>query len=162
MARAATPAIAALVAAGVTHEVLRYRHDPRQPSFGEEAVEALARSEGVAPEQIFKTLVLALPTGLGVAVVPVPAKLSLKAAASALGVPRATMAERAAAERSTGYVIGGISPLGQRTPLPTVIDETALLRDRVLCSAGKRGLEVAVAPQDLIRLTGAVTADICA
>lgn len=123
---------------------------------------ALVRSEGVEPEQIFKTLVLALPTGLGVAVVPVPAKLSLKAAASALGAPRATMAERAAAERSTGYVIGGISPLGQRTPLPTVIDETALLWDRVLCSAGKRGLEVAVAPQDLIRLTDAVTAAICA
>ncbi|KUH96670.1 aminoacyl-tRNA deacylase [Mycolicibacterium acapulense] len=161
MARAATPAIAALVAAGVAHEVLRYRHDPRQP-FGEEAVAALVRSEDVEPEQIFKTLVLALPTGLGVAVVPVPAKLSLKAAASALGAPKATMAERAAAERSTGYVIGGISPLGQRTPLPTVIDETALLWDRVLCSAGKRGLEVAVAPQDLIRLTDAVTAAICA
>lgn len=123
---------------------------------------ALVRSEDVEPEQIFKTLVLALPTGLGVAVVPVPAKLSLKAAASALGAARATMAERAAAERSTGYVIGGISPLGQRTPLPTVIDETALLWDRVLCSAGKRGLEVAVAPQDLIRLTDAVTAAICA
>lgn len=162
MPRAATPAIAALLAADVPHEVLRYRHDPRNASFGEEAVEALARSEGVEPGQILKTLVLALPKGLGVAVLPVPAKLSLKAAAAALGVPKAAMAERAAAERSTGYVIGGISPLGQRTPLPTVVDESALAWDRVLCSAGKRGWDVAVAPQDLIRLTDAVTADICA
>lgn len=162
MPRAATPAIAALLAAVVPHEVLRYRHDPRNASFGQEAVEALARSEGVEPGQILKTLVLALPKGLGVAVLPVPAKLSLKAAAAALGVPKAAMAERAAAERSTGYVIGGISPLGQRTPLPTVVDESALAWDRVLCSAGKRGWDVAVAPQDLIRLTDAVTADICA
>lgn len=162
MPRAATPAIAALLAADVPHSVLRYRHDPRNASFGEEAVEALARSEGVEPGQILKTLVLALPKGLGVAVLPVPAKLSLKAAAAALGVPKAAMAERAAAERSTGYVIGGISPLGQRTSLPTVVDESALAWDRVLCSAGKRGWDVAVAPQDLIRLTDAVTADICA
>lgn len=162
MPRAATPAIAALQAAGVAHEVLRYRHDPRHPSFGAEAVEALARSEGVEPAQILKTLVLALPTGLGVAVLPVPAKLSLKAAAAALGVPKATMADRAAAERSTGYVIGGISLLGQRNPLPTVVDESALRWDRVLCSAGKRGWDVAVAPRDLIRLTHAVSADICA
>ncbi|MGE2720958.1 aminoacyl-tRNA deacylase [Mycolicibacterium celeriflavum] len=162
MPRAATPAIATLLAADVAHQVLRYRHDPRNASFGEEAVEALARAEGVEPEQILKTLVLTLPRGLGVAVLPVPEKLSLKAAAAALGVPKATMAERAAAERSTGYVIGGISPLGQRTPLPTVVDESALRWDRVLCSAGKRGWDVAVAPQDLIRLTAAVTADICA
>lgn len=162
MPRAATPAIAALLSADVAHEVLRYRHDPRRASFGEQAVEALARSEGLEPAQIFKTLVLALPNGLGVAVLPVPAKLSLKAAAAALGVPRATMAERSAAERSTGYVIGGISPLGQRAPLPTVVDESALLWERVLCSAGKRGWDVALAPQDLIRLTDAVTADLCA
>jgi Cys-tRNA(Pro)/Cys-tRNA(Cys) deacylase len=111
---------------------------------------------------VFKTLVVALPKGLGVAVLPVPAKLSLKAAAAALGVPKATMAERAAAERSTGYVVGGISPLGQRRPLPTVVDASALQRDRVLCSAGKRGWDVAVDPRDLVRLTDAVTADICA
>ncbi len=162
MPRAATPAIAALLEAGVAHEVLRYRHDSRHASFGEEAVEALAGSGGVEPGQVLKTLVLALPEGLGVAVLPVPAKLSLKAAAAAFGVPKAAMAERAAAERSTGYVIGGISPLGQRTPLPTAVDESALAWDRVLCSAGKRGWDVAVAPQDLIRLTDAVTADICA
>jgi Cys-tRNA(Pro)/Cys-tRNA(Cys) deacylase len=97
---------------------------------------------------------------LGVAVLPVPAKLSLKATAAALGVPKAAMAERAAAERSSGYVIGGISPLGQRRPLPTVVDESALRWERVLCSAGKRGWDIALAPADLIALTRAVTADI--
>ena len=160
MARAATPAITALLVAEVPHEVLQYRHDPRQQSFGEEAVAELAAVEGVEPEHVFKTLVLAVPNGLAVAVLPVPAKLSLKAAAAALGVPKATMADRAAAERSTGYVIGGISPFGQRRPLPTVVDSSALRLDRVLCSAGKRGWDVAVHPQDLIRLTRAVTADI--
>jgi Cys-tRNA(Pro)/Cys-tRNA(Cys) deacylase len=162
MARAATPAIAALVAAGVPHDVLQYHHDPRAESFGDEAVTELAATVGVAAEQIFKTLVIALPRGLAVAVVPVPSKLSLKAAAAALGVPKAAMAERAAAERSTGYVIGGISPLGQRKPLPTVVDASALAWDRVLCSAGKRGWDVALAPADLVRLTNAVTAEIVA
>jgi Cys-tRNA(Pro)/Cys-tRNA(Cys) deacylase len=160
VARAATPAIAALLAAEVPHEVLQYHHDPRIQSYGEEAVEELALVEGVEPEQVFKTLVIALPKGLAVAVIPVPSKLSLKAAAAALGVPKATMAERAAAERSTGYVIGGISPFGQRKPLPTVVDASALAWDRVLCSAGKRGWDVALHPQDLIELTNAVTADI--
>ncbi|MGO4442709.1 YbaK/EbsC family protein [Mycobacterium sp. 2YAF39] len=160
MVRAATPAIAALVAAGAAHEVLQYHHDPRNDSFGEEAAEALAREQGVDPEQVFKTLVLALPEGLAVAVLPVPAKLSLKAAAAALGVSKATMAERVAAERSSGYVIGGISPFGQRRPLPTVVDQSALRWDRVLCSAGRRGWDVAVHPQVLIGLTNAITADI--
>jgi Cys-tRNA(Pro)/Cys-tRNA(Cys) deacylase len=162
MARAATPAIAALVAAGVPHEVLQYHHDPRAESFGDEAVTELAATVGVTPAQIFKTLVIALPKGLAVAVLPVPSKLSLKAAAAALGVPKAAMAERAAAERSTGYVIGGISPLGQRKPLPTVVDASALAWDRVLCSAGKRGLEIALAPAELVRLTNAATAPILA
>ncbi|MEZ0342670.1 aminoacyl-tRNA deacylase [Mycobacterium sp. pV006] len=159
MARAATPAIAALVSAGVPHTVLQYRHDPRSDSFGGEAVDELAR-DGVVAEQIFKTLVVALPTGLGVAVLPVPAKLSLKAAASALGAPKATMADPAAAQRATGYVVGGISPLGQRKALPTVVDASALHWDRVLCSAGKRGLEVGLDPHDLVRLTNAAVADI--
>ena len=160
VARAATPAIAALLAAQVPHEVLQYKHDPRNESFGEEAVEELGQVEGVNPEQVFKTLVIALPKGLAVAVIPVPSKLSLKAAAAALGVSKATMADRAAAQRSTGYVIGGISPFGQRKPLPTVVDASALRWDRVLCSAGKRGWDVVVHPQDLIRLTKAVTAEI--
>jgi Cys-tRNA(Pro)/Cys-tRNA(Cys) deacylase len=168
--RAATPAIAALVAAGAPHEVLQYHHDPRNDSFGDEAAEALAREQGVDAEQVFKTLVLALSEGprsgsgrdirLGVAVLPVPAKLSFKAAAAALGVSKAAMAERAAAERSSGYVVGGISPFGQRRPLPTVVDESALRWDRVLCSAGRRGWDVAVNPEVLIRLTNAITADI--
>ena len=160
MTRAATPAVAALVAAGVEHEVLRYQHDPRSTSFGEEAVAELATKVGVSADQILKTLVIALPSGLAVTVLPVPAKLSLKAAAAALGAPRATMAEPAAAQRSSGYVVGGISPLGQRKPLPTVVDESALQWDRVLCSAGKRGWDVALAPQDLVRLTEAVVAHI--
>ncbi|KHO23434.1 Cys-tRNA(Pro) deacylase [Mycolicibacterium setense] len=159
MARAATPAIAALVAAGIDHEVVQYHHDPRNESFGAEAVAELAAA-GFAAEQVFKTLVIALPKGLAVAVLPVPTKLSLKAAASALGVPRAEMADPAAAQRSSGYVVGGISPLGQRKPLPTVVDTSALAFDKVLCSAGKRGWDVALAPEDLIRATTAVTADI--
>jgi Cys-tRNA(Pro)/Cys-tRNA(Cys) deacylase len=162
VARAATQAIAVLVAAGVPHEVLRYHHDPRNESFGAEAVAELAATMDVSAEQVFKTLVVAIPEGLAVAVLPVPYKLSLKAAAAALGVPKAEMAERAAAERSTGYVVGGISPLGQRKPLPTVVDDSVHAWDRVLCSAGKRGLQVALAPNDLVRLTRAVTADILA
>lgn len=160
MARAATPAIAALLADGADHEILRYQHDPRAESFGDEAVTELAAAHGLAPAQIFKTLILAIPHGLAVAVLPVPSKLSLKAAAAALGVPKAAMADRAAAERTTGYVLGGISPLGQRKALPTVIDSSALDWDRVLCSAGKRGWDVALAPADLVRLTDGVTADI--
>lgn len=160
MSRASTPAIAVLVGAGIAHELLRFHHDPRSERFGDEAVAELATSVGAAPEQIFKTLVISIPSGLAVAVLPVPSKLSLKAAAAALGAPKATMAERAAAERSTGYVIGGISPLGQRRPLPTVVDSSALRWERVLCSAGKRGWDVALSPRDLVALTDAVTADI--
>ncbi|WP_041782687.1 YbaK/EbsC family protein [Mycolicibacterium chubuense] len=160
MARAATPAIAALVAAGIPHTVVSFPHDPRSDSFGDEAVHELVTTGGLVAEQIFKTLVVAVPKGLGVAVLPVPSKLSLKAAAAALGAPKATMADPAVAQRSSGYVLGGISPLGQRKPLPTVVDSSALEWDRVLCSAGKRGLDVSVDPRDLIRLTKAVTADI--
>ncbi|WP_425572503.1 aminoacyl-tRNA deacylase [Mycolicibacterium poriferae] len=150
------------MAAGAPHTVVQYPHDPRVESFGEEAVAALADREGVQPGQILKTLVVAMPSGLGVAVLPVPSKLSLKAAGAALGAPKATMADPAAAQRSSGYVVGGISPLGQRKPLPTVVDSSALQWDRVLCSAGKRGWDVSLSPQDLVRLTNAVTADICA
>ena len=160
MTRAATPAIAALIKAEVPHEVLTYHHDARAESYGEEAVEALADGHGVVADQVLKTLLVAGPSGMGVAVLPVPSKLSLKAAAAALGWPTAAMAERSAAERSTGYVLGGISPLGQRRRLPTVLDASALEFDRVLCSAGKRGMDVALDPRDLVRLTGAVVADI--
>ena len=149
MAGAATPGIAALLKAGVPHEVLWF-----------DVITDLSDSGDFAPEQVFKTLVIALPGELAVAIVPIPSKLSLKAAAAALGVAKAAMAEPAAAERATGYVVGGISPFGQRKQLRTVVDSSALGWDRVLCSAGKRHWDVALAPQDLIRLTGAITAEI--
>ena len=114
-------------------------------------------------EQVFKTLVIALPTGLAVAVLPVPYKLSLKAAAAALGVPRAEMADRAAAERSTGYVIGGISPLGQRKRAADRRRRLGATPGTACCAArASAGCEVALAPADLVRLTNAVTADILA
>lgn len=160
MAAAATPAIGVLLRAAVEHEVVRYDHDPRSRSFGEEAVAALAIRCGVAAEQILKTLVIAGRPGLAVAVIPVPWKLSLKSAAAALGWPKAEMADPVAAQRSSGYIVGGISPLGQRKRLPTVVDESVLDFDRILFSAGKRGWDVVVAPQDLIRLTDAVSADL--
>ncbi|WP_278263395.1 Cys-tRNA(Pro) deacylase [Nocardia sp. AG03] len=161
MAAASTPAIKALTAAGIVHRVHAYTHDPRAASFGAEAVDALGDALGVRPEQIFKTLVIELSTGaLAVAVLPVPAKLALKAAAAALGAPKAAMADKTKAERTTGYVLGGVSPLGQRKRLATVLDASALGWDRVLCSAGRRGLEIELAPADLVRASGAVTADI--
>jgi Cys-tRNA(Pro)/Cys-tRNA(Cys) deacylase len=160
VAGAPTPALAALIAAGVPHEVVKFAHDPRERSFGDEAVAALTEAHAIAPEQIYKTLVLAASDGPAVAILPVRSRLSLRAAAAALGLSRATMADRAGAERATGYVVGAVSPFGQRRPLPTVVDAEALAWDRVYCSAGRRGWDVAVAPQDLIRLTGAVTARI--
>ncbi|MFG1791474.1 Cys-tRNA(Pro) deacylase [Nocardia sp. NPDC049149] len=161
MAAASTPAIRTLTQAKVAHRVHAYKHDPRADSYGTEAVDALAAELGLDAAQIFKTLVLELANGsLAVAVLPVPNTLSLKAAAAALGVAKASMADKTKAERTTGYVLGGISPLGQRKLLPTVVDDSALTWDRVLCSAGRRGLEIEVAPADLIRLTSAVTATV--
>lgn len=160
MARAATPALTALTKAGVPHQVVTFDHDPRQRSFGDEAVHALTTERGIAAEQIYKTLVIAIPGGLAVAILPVPARLSLKAAAAALGAAKASMAEPATAERATGYVVGAVSPFGQRRTLPTVLDAGALAWDRVYCSAGRRGWDVGVSPRDLVRLTGAITADI--
>ena len=160
MAGAATPALAVLVAAGVPHEVVKFDHDPRQRSFGVEAVHALTKAGGIAAEQIYKTLIIAVPDGLAVAILPASSKLSLKAAAAALSVTKASMAEPAAAQRVTGYVVGAVSPFGQRAPLPTVVDSGALSWDRVYVSAGRRGWDVAVAPGDLVRLTRALTAGI--
>lgn len=157
---AATPALAALADGGVPHEVVTFDHDPRVQIFADEAVGELTRDGAVDPGQIFKTLVIAVPTGLAVAVVPALAKLSLKAAAAALGARKATMADPRSAERATGYVLGAVSPLGQRSRLPTVIDASAMAFERMYVSAGRRGWEVALAPADLVRLTGAVTAEI--
>ncbi len=156
----ATPGIAALVKAGVPHEVLTFNHDRREHAFGAEAVKALTEAAGIHPGQIYKTLIITVPDGLAVAIVPATARLSLKAAAAALGVAKASMADASIAERTTGYVVGAVSPFGQRKRLPTVVDSSALAWDLVFCSAGRRGWEIGVAPQDLIRLTGAITADI--
>jgi Cys-tRNA(Pro)/Cys-tRNA(Cys) deacylase len=140
----------------VAHELRPYDHDPRAASYGREAATAL----GVPPEQVFKTLLAKVDRRLVVAVVPVTGSLDLKALAGAVGGKRAEMAEALEAERSTGYVVGGISPLGQRRPLPTVVDETASTFPTVFVSAGRRGLDVALAPDDLVRLTRAVLAPI--
>jgi Cys-tRNA(Pro)/Cys-tRNA(Cys) deacylase len=157
---AATPALAALIAAGVPHEVVKFEHDSRARSFGVEAVHALTAAGDIVAEQILKTLIIAVPNGFAVAILPASSTLSLKAAAAALGVAKAGMAEPAAAQRATGYVLGAVSPFGQRALLPTVVDSSALAWDRVYCSAGRRGWDVAVAPADLVRLTGAVTAEL--
>ncbi|RVW11356.1 Cys-tRNA(Pro) deacylase [Prescottella agglutinans] len=163
MAGTSTPATKLLDKEKVTHRIHSYDHDARAASYGDEAVDSLAGHVGVEPAQILKTLVIKTDSGkLAVAVLPVPSKLSLKAAAAAVGASKAVMAEQSDAERSTGYVLGGISPLGQRKRLPTVVDASALTWDRVLCSAGRRGLEIEVAPQDLVRLTGAAVAEITA
>lgn len=151
-----TPALAAAARAGVPFETHAYEHDPAAASYGEEAAEAL----GVAPERVFKTLVADVDGNLTVAVVPVSASLDLKALAAAVGGKRATMADPAAAERTTGYVRGGISPLGQRKQLPTVIDASAQEHATVCVSAGRRGLEIELAPADLAALTGAVLAPV--
>lgn len=135
---AATPATVAASRAGVGFTTHAYEHDPSAPSYGEEAAEAM----GVPPEQVFKTLVTEVDGALTVAVVPVSASLDLKALAAAVGGKRAAMADPAAAERTTGYVRGGISPLGQRKRLPTVVDASAAAHATVCVSAGRRGLEM--------------------
>ncbi|MCH1868294.1 Cys-tRNA(Pro) deacylase [Nocardioides sp. CFH 31398] len=153
-----TPATRAAAAAGVEVVGHPYEHDPRSASYGEEAADVLAERLGVAAERVLKTLVVRTAAGLAVAVLPVTERLDLKAVARALGAPRAEMADPADAERSSGYVVGGISPLGQKRPLPTVLDETALGHDTVFVSGGRRGLDLELAPADLVRLTDAATA----
>ncbi|GAB1330212.1 Cys-tRNA(Pro) deacylase [Streptomyces sennicomposti] len=153
---AGTPATVALTAAGVDFTVHAYDHDPSHPSYGEEAAEAM----GVSPDRVFKTLVADVDGNLTVAVVPVAGSLDLKALASAVGGKRAAMADPALAERTTGYVRGGISPLGQRKKLPTVLDASATAHATICVSAGRRGLEVELAPQDLAALTDATLAPV--
>ncbi|MDI3330983.1 MAG: aminoacyl-tRNA deacylase [Micrococcus sp.] len=165
---AATPALRALARAGVDHEVIGFESTaaPRSapapgrapgPGYGAEAAAVL----GLDPAEVFKTLMVQLTDGsLAAAVVPVSATLDLRAAATALGVKKVTLADPALAERRTGYVVGGISPVGQKHPAPTVVDASALDRPGVYVSAGQRGLEVRLAPVDLVSVTSAVVARI--
>lgn len=147
-----TPAVDALEAAGIAHRVLSYEHDPSVESYGEEAADAL----GLDPMTVFKTLVARLDDDeLVVAVVPVSSRLDLKALARSAGAKRAVMAPVDAAERVTGYVAGGISPIGQRRRLRTFVDEWIGVLDEVHVSAGRRGVEVALAPADLVGVTSA-------
>lgn len=150
-----TPATVQLTRAKVAHRVLSYEHGSGA-AYGPEAAEIL----GLDPATVYKTLVAEVDGTLTVGVVPVSAMLDLKALAAAVGGKRAKMADVAAAERATGYVAGGISPLGQRKRLPTVLDATAQNLATMYCSAGRRGLEVELAPADLARLTGATFAPI--
>jgi Cys-tRNA(Pro)/Cys-tRNA(Cys) deacylase len=151
-----TRATELLARRGIPHTVHRYTHDPRHPSYGQEAAEAL----GVPPGRVFKTLVADVDGGLVVAVVPVAGSLDLKALAAAAGGKKAAMADPAAAERATGYVTGGITSVGLRKRLPVVIDSTALAHDTVYCSAGQRGVQIELAPADLVAAAGATVAAI--
>lgn len=153
---AGTPATSALTRAGIVFVARSYAHDPGETDFGGEA----ARELGIAAERVYKTLVVAVDGALAVGVVPVSGQLDLKAIATALGGKRAVMADPSLAERKTGYVLGGISPLGQRTQLPTVIDDSALAHGTVLVSGGRRGFDIELAPNDLARACGAAWAAI--
>jgi Cys-tRNA(Pro)/Cys-tRNA(Cys) deacylase len=146
-----TPATTALARAGVPHRVHPYQHDPAAPSYGLEAAATL----GFEPARVFKTLLVEADGQLGVGIVPVDRQLDLKAIAAVLGAKRAVMALPAAAERATGYVVGGISPIGQRRRLPMVLDASAVDQPTVLVSGGRRGLDVELSPADLVALTGA-------
>lgn len=158
MAGKGTPAIALLVKKKVAHQVHEYDHDPRSASFGQEASDLL----GVPAERVFKTLVAEVDGNLTIGVVPVAGQLDLKALAAAAGGKKAKMADIAAAERATGYVAGGIAPLGHRKRVPVVVDSSAKQFDTIFCSGGRRGLEIEIAPADLIALAQATVAPISA
>ena len=149
-----TPALVALARAGVAHTLHPYDVDPDEPNYGR----LVAAAIGIGEDQVFKTLVAHADGRPMVAVVPVSGHLSLKALAAAVGAKRVEMAPTDVAERLTGYVVGGISPLGQRRRLPTVVDATASALDRIYVSAGRRGLQVGLAPGDLVRLADATVA----
>lgn len=151
-----TPAVVAAQRAKVAYRIHEYEHDPAAPSYGLEAAEKL----GLDPGQVFKTLVASVDGKLVVALVPVAQSLDLKALAAAVRGKRAAMADLGEAERATGYVAGGISPLGQRKRLATVVDESARRWERMYVSAGRRGVEIELAPDDLIRLCQATVAGI--
>jgi len=145
-----TPAIDVAREAGIEHQLHQYQHDPASAGYGTEAAEKL----GLNPACVFKTLVVAVDTRiLVVAIVPVNAMLSMKLIAKAAGGKKASMADKQQVQRSSGYVLGGVSPLGQKRPLTTFIDESAQLFERIHVSAGRRGLEIELAPEDLAALT---------
>ena len=151
-----TPATLALDAAGVTFRARPYDHDPSADSFGLEAAAEL----GVEPERVFKTLLADVDGELVVGIIPVTARLHLKSLAAAVGGKRAAMAEPAIAERRTGYVVGGISPIGQKRPHTTVLDETGELFETIYVSGGRRGFDIELTPGDLVKVTSATVADI--
>lgn len=153
---AGTPATLALTRAGIPFTTHAYDHDPRSSSYGLEAAAAL----GLDPAAVFKTLVAEVDGSPVVAIVPVSGTLDLKALAAACGGRRADLAEAATAQRLTGYVLGGISPIGQRRPLPTLLDESAILLATVYVSGGRRGLDIGLAPDDLLAVTGGAYAAI--
>ncbi|GIG02362.1 Cys-tRNA(Pro) deacylase [Catellatospora citrea] len=156
MASQGTPATALLTKQKVKHTLHPYEVSPDSPNYGALVAEAI----GADPARVFKTLVTEVDGALTVAVVPVTGEIDLKALAAAAGGKKAAMADRDLAEKTTGYVRGGISPLGQRKRLPTVIDRSALDGDLIYVSAGKRGLQLRLAPTDLVRLTSATLAPI--
>lgn len=151
-----TPATVALTAAGVAFTEHSYTHDPANTNYGLEAATVL----GIDPARVFKTLMADVAGTLAVAVVPVNGTLDLKALAQVMGHKKAAMADPAAAQRRTGYVLGGISPLGQRQQSPTVLDESALGHGTIFVSGGRRGFDLELSPADLIQLTKAETAPI--
>lgn len=155
-----TPAINLAKKKKVLHTIHQYEHDPRVDSFGLEAAEVL----GQDPKKVFKTLLFCLngePKNLAVAIIPVDQKLNLKLAAKAAKGKKADMADPEIAQKTTGYVVGGISPLGQKKALPTFLHESATQQDTICVSAGKRGLEIELAPKDLLSLTRGQFAPLC-
>lgn len=152
----ATPATGALASLGIPYALHAYTHDPGTTDYGHEAAQSL----GVDPERVFKTLVAEVDSELVVAIVPVSGTLDLKALAAAVGGKRASMADPARAERATGYRVGGISPLGQKHPLPMVLDTTAMDFESILVSAGRRGLDLEIMPVHLVAAVNARTAPI--
>ncbi len=147
-----TPAIRLLEVKRIVHQLHRYHHDPRAESFGEEAATKL----GIAQERMFKTLVAAVDgEALVLAILPVAARLDLKKLAAAADCKRAELADPKVAEKATGYVVGGISPVGGRKVLPTFLDETAILFDTIFVSAGQRGLQIELSPRDLQSVSAA-------
>lgn len=153
-----TPATSALRAAGIPFTEHEYRHDPTAEAYGLEAASAL----GVDPDRVFKTLLAEVDGRLVVGIVPVSGRLDLKALAAAVGGRRAAMADPGLAQRRTGYVVGGISPVGQKAPSPTVLDETAELWDTVYVSGGRRGFDIELSPAHLVEVTSAILAPIAA